>query len=251
MSYQDLSDSLDLAAAPFLARLTDVNAGSGSFANLNLYSFIEQMADPTTGIPNDAAPGRQTEPALTGTPTSGFALEVNNVSLTVPGSTPSGYANPGPYVTMRLKGFASGVPVYEFVSSSQIAYLTSNVTSFSLSGSWANIGTSLTLPANSTWLLQAQINAQIVSSSSGADDTISCRFYDGTSVAGCPVEFCDAVCDSLTYVDAASLVAVYTAGNSGATINIQGIVNTSTGSTGTILGCGSLAGGQLVGVRLS
>lgn len=138
-----------------------------------------------------------------------------------------------------------------WVVESSIGYKDATIASYSLTTSWSNIGTSFTLPANSTWYLSAQINAQIVSSSSGAGDSISCRFYDGSAVAGCPVEFCNAVCDSLTYVGAAPLLAVYTAGSSGATVNIQGVVNTSSASTGSILACGSLAGGQLVGVRLS
>lgn len=164
-----------------------------------------------------------------------------------------GVASGSYLLTSGTSGFrieAPGVSGRVLVSAAQVA-LSASLSSYSLTTSWSNIGTSLTLPANSTWLLTAQLNAQIVSSSSGAGDSISCRFYDGSAVAGCPVEFCNAVCDSLTFVDAASLVAVYTAGSSGATLNIQGIVNTSSSSTGSIFGCGSLAGGQLVGVRLS
>ena len=108
---------LDTSRDFFLARLTSVyTVSSGPQAGLNLYSFIEQLFDPDTGAPVDNITGRQTYPALTGTPTSAYAIEDNNTLLTVPGSTPTGFVSPGPYVEMRLKGSLDGVPVYEFFS---------------------------------------------------------------------------------------------------------------------------------------
>jgi hypothetical protein len=96
--------------APFLARLTSRTAGSGAQANLQLYGFIEQAFDPTTGFPVDVAGGRG------GGANPPYALEIDNQTLTVPGSTPPGFTNAGPYVWMRLKGFVNGAPVYEFAA---------------------------------------------------------------------------------------------------------------------------------------
>lgn len=92
---------------PFLARLTAVASGSGGQANWWLYSFREQGWD-SNGFPVDLNPGRN------GSPSSGYAFEVNNTLLTVPGTTPTGFTNPGPYVWMKLKGVVGGIPVYEF-----------------------------------------------------------------------------------------------------------------------------------------
>ena len=94
---------------PFLARLTAVASGTSGQASWNLYSWTEQGYD-EFGFPVDFAAGR------TGTPASGYAVEANNALLTVPGSTPSGYANPGPYAWLRLKGVVQGAPFYEFTA---------------------------------------------------------------------------------------------------------------------------------------
>lgn len=106
--------------APFLARLTGVyTPTTGTQTGINLYSFIEQSFDPTTGIPFDLPAGRQTyppppyNPALDYVPTSAYAIEVNDALITVPSSSPAGYPA-GPFVEMRLKGVVEGVPVYEF-----------------------------------------------------------------------------------------------------------------------------------------
>ncbi len=243
---------VDTSKEFFLARLTNVYTPTGgSLANINLYSFIEQIPDPTTGIPTDFANGRQTYPALTGTPTSAYAIEANNTLLTVPGTTPSGYSHPGPYVEMRLKNVTYGLPVYEFLytpGSSSISYLTSTSGNFTLSTSYANVGLSVTIPANSTWLATAQITATITSSSSATSDALLFRFYNGTALVGNPVECCNAVCSSLTFTDAAPLVAVVTnSGGSSITLTVQGIISTSTGSTGTFIGGNS----YLAAIRLA
>lgn len=97
--------------APFLARLTSKQNGTGAQASLILYGFTEQSYDPTTGFPVDANPARTDNLSLGATT---YALEVSNQSLTVPGSTPSGFTNPGPYVWLRLRGAVEGGLVYEF-----------------------------------------------------------------------------------------------------------------------------------------
>lgn len=102
---------VDYLEAPFLARLTSLVAGTGAQSGLNLYGFTEQVFDPATGFPADASPARTGNPSSTG---DTYALEAGNQSITVPGSTPSGYTNPGPYVWLRLKGIVNGIPVYEF-----------------------------------------------------------------------------------------------------------------------------------------
>ncbi len=243
---------VDTSREFFLARLTNVYTPTGgSLANINLYSFIEQIPDPTTGIPTDFANGRQTYPALTGTPTSAYAIEANNTLLTVPGTTPSGYSHPGPYVEMRLKNVTYGIPVYEFLytpGSSSISYLTSTASNASLTTSYTNVGLSVTIPSGSTWLATAQLNGSITSSSSSSSDSLSFRYYNGTAAVGNPIECCYAVCASLTFVDAAPLVAVVVnSTGSSFTLTVQGAVNTSTGSTGLFLGATS----YLAAIRLA
>lgn len=106
---------LDTSTFPFLARLTAVyTPTSGRYSGVNIYSFVEQAFDPTTGLPVDANPGRTTVGTTGAMPTSSWATEANNNVLTVPGPTPAGYANPGPYVEVRLTSLANGVPVFEF-----------------------------------------------------------------------------------------------------------------------------------------
>lgn len=109
--FADEQRYLDYLEAPFLARLTSVQVGTGSQANLQMYGFTEQVFDPSTGFPTDASPARTGSPANTG---DTYAVEASNIALTVPGSTPSGYSNAGPYVWLRLKGLVNGIPVYEF-----------------------------------------------------------------------------------------------------------------------------------------
>lgn len=107
------------APTTFLARLTGVfTPTTGTYSGVNIYSFVEQQFDPN-GFPIDAVPGQATQPnpPVSGAmPTSSWATEINNNLLTVPGPTPTGYPNPGPYVEMRLVSQANGVPVYEFTS---------------------------------------------------------------------------------------------------------------------------------------
>lgn len=103
--------SLDTSGEIFLARLTTVQAGAGDLASLWLYGFKEQAFDPNTGIPLDAQPGRQDNLS---TLASSYALENGNQLLTVPGDTPTGFVNPGPYVWMRRRKAEGGSPIYEF-----------------------------------------------------------------------------------------------------------------------------------------
>jgi hypothetical protein len=59
-------------------------------------------------------------------------------SFSVPGSTPPGYTNAGPYVEMRFKGMVEGVPVYEFTYTTPSSVSASSVSGNSdyvLSGS--------------------------------------------------------------------------------------------------------------------
>lgn len=135
MSYQNLPQTLDIAASLFLARLVGVYtltssdvAVTGNYygmtAGAYLYSFVEETYDPVTGLPVDAAPGRQTSNAsgLVGSqsepvgaaPLAMFALELSNNLLTIPAPTPTGYTNPGPYVWMRQRGVVGSTASYEF-----------------------------------------------------------------------------------------------------------------------------------------
>lgn len=117
------------AEAPFLARLTAVytvvkNDGTNLPVNENLYSFIEQIADASSGVPSDMLGGRQTSVnAITNIPFDSWAVEINNALLTVPGGAVPGSSQAGPFVEMRLKGLARGVPVYEFGWPSPYAFV--------------------------------------------------------------------------------------------------------------------------------
>lgn len=135
---------LPLMNAPFLARLTRVyTPTSGAQAGINLYAFVEQTLDPATGIPADASPARQTSPP-TGQPTAAYAIELNNTLLAVPGSTPPGFPNPGPYVSMRLKGVAGAAPVYEFAGPPPTViydqWTNAAVYNFGAANTWFNVG---------------------------------------------------------------------------------------------------------------
>lgn len=262
MSYQNFGYLLPLRNALFRARLTsvytltstDVSGGhswAGMTAGTNIYAFVEETCDPATGLPVDANPGRQSYPAGSSTPTSGFAIEVNNANLTVPGSTPTGYTNAGPYVWMRLRETVLSVPVYEF-QVPPLSYLSATCANYTMTSSWANVGLSLSLNAGSVWLVQTQLNGQITSSGTGAGDSFSFRYYDGSTVYGAPVECCEAICASLSFMDAAALIAIVTVGNGNITLNVQGKINTSTGSTGTLFGTSnSQYGSNLAAVRLA
>ena len=125
MSFQTNAEYQHLFDGYFLARLTsvytltssDVQAGAtyaGMTAGTNLYSFVEQTLDPKTGLPIDAQPGRRSYPVAPSVPTSAFAIEDNNASIPMPGSTPTGFTNPGPYVQVRSKGTVNSVQVYQF-----------------------------------------------------------------------------------------------------------------------------------------
>lgn len=157
----------------------------------------------------------------------------------------------------RLLGIdKNGVAIWSTVPPSvSLSNMSSTLASnYTLTTSWANSGMSLTLPANSTWLLQAQLTGSITSSSTGAGDSVSCRFYDGSSLAGQPVEFCNAICDSVSFTDAGSLTAIYTAGASGATIELQAILNSGNLSAAVLITGTSLsspAGCYMAGIRLS
>jgi hypothetical protein len=105
--------SIDTTYEPFLARLTSSVAGTGSQTGLTLYGFIEQQLDGSTGIPSDFTTGRQDN--LSGAANT-YALEWENQSVTVPGSTPSGFTNAGPYVEMQLRQIVNGAPVYGFAA---------------------------------------------------------------------------------------------------------------------------------------
>jgi hypothetical protein len=119
--YQSQSGGIQIAMDDddtFIARLTGVyTPTSGTFAGINIYSFVEQAFD-GTGFPVDKLQGRYTipNPPVSGSmPTASWAIEVNNALLTVPGSTPPGFTNPGPYVRMRQLGQdANGFAVYRF-----------------------------------------------------------------------------------------------------------------------------------------
>lgn len=122
MSYQNLPESLDIANAPFLARLTSVQVGTGDQDGLYLYGFVEQVLDPATGLPLDAKPGRSDN---LDTAATCYALEMRN--RRVPGltaappstplpawTTPLPSPLPYPYVWLRLRTGVNGSPVYEF-----------------------------------------------------------------------------------------------------------------------------------------
>lgn len=106
----------------------------------------------------------------------------------------------------------------------------------SLTSSWSNTGLSVTLPANTTWKLEAQLNATISSSASGAGDTLSFRYYDTTNLVqyGQESTICDAPCASISITDTGPLNTVAAIGSQAVTINLQGIVNTSSASTGSL-----------------
>lgn len=125
---------------PFLARLTSVAAGTGGQSNWWKYAWIEQAWD-TNGFPVDANPARK------GTTTSSYAFEVNNTLLTVPGTTPTGFTNPGPYVWMRLKGVVAGIPVYEFDAGQSSGTTTQWVKVTSITSSTITIGSGGTVTA--------------------------------------------------------------------------------------------------------
>lgn len=239
--------------APFLARLIAVYTPSSGVQNgQNQYAFIEQTTDPLTGFPIDAVGGRQTLPQ-SGPFTAAYALELNNVLLTIPGATPTGYTNPGPYVSCRLKGFLSGVPVYEFMAP-WLNYLTAAVAGTGITTTWANVGSfGLTLPANSTWLVTAQLTAELVASSgASAGDTVSFRFFDGTTIHGSPVQGCAITCPSTTVIATMSLHAIVPVGTSNMTLAVQGQTNSGAGSTGTLLATAdSIGGSYLSAVRIS
>lgn len=110
-TFPSTPEVLPLFNASFLARLTSVQAGSGGQAGLWIYGFTEQAFDVSTGIPADASTPRTDNLSTAGTT---YALENENVFLNVPGVTPAGYGNPGPYVEMRLRGIVDGSPIYEF-----------------------------------------------------------------------------------------------------------------------------------------
>lgn len=154
-----------------------------------------------------------------------------------------GAANGSYLLTKGKNGFliqanpvSTGTPPRVLIApGSNTLFLTSSVGSATLGTSWGNTGLSVTLPANTTWLAFAQLSATISSSASGAGDYLSFRFYDGTIEYGAHADFCYAVCASITFYAASPMVAVMTAGNADVTINLQGIVNTASGSAGGLL----------------
>jgi hypothetical protein len=120
VSFQNLPRELDIQAAPFLARLTSVVAGTGAQAGLNLYGFAEANFDPTTGFPLDANPGRADNLQTVATT---YAVEIDN--NLVPGltSTPQVFTPltatvaspfPYPYAWLRQKGMVNNGVIYEF-----------------------------------------------------------------------------------------------------------------------------------------
>lgn len=136
----------------------------------------------------------------------------------------------GTYLVARENSQGYYVPV------DATAFLNANVSSVSITSSWANVtGFSVTLPAYSVWQLTAQITGDIASSaSSTGSDFLSFRFYDGTSQWGVTGDCCYANCASITVYDAVTLVADVTVGSSALTVYVQGLINTSTSSTGNV-----------------
>lgn len=196
----------------FLGRVTTaIPAMSGSTPGTGTATYIESV-DPSGPTVADIT-------GLDGT------FTVLNVT--------SGQIGPGYYVFCYEPTSGYYVPV----SPGNIATLTSTTSNYTMGTSWANTGLSISIPAGQTWVLQCQLTAQITSSASGAGDSLSFRLYDGSAVVGKPVECCNAVCDSLMFVDAAPLVAAYTnTGGSPVALAVQGIINTSSASAGTMLG---------------
>lgn len=139
---------------------------------------------------------------------------------------------------------ASGGAVMIPAPQTAIDYFSVAISPYNLTPDWSDITTaSQVLPAGSTWLLLAQLTAAITFSVSG--DFLACRYFDGTAQVGQVVEFADAICDDLTLLDAAPLMAIYTVGASAVTMVIQGKVNTGSSSQGII------QDSQMVGMRLA
>lgn len=178
MSYQNIPNYALIRHSIFRARLTSVYAltsgdvgGGGNFpgmvAGTYIYGFKEQSINVTTGLPADANPGRESYPTGSSMPNLAFAVEVNNNLLTVPGSTPTGYANPGPYVWLRQRETVNSVQVYEFDSDPSLAWV--KVTSItSQSVNLAGGGTLTVYPAK----------VDDFSSGSFSDETPSSWWYE-------------------------------------------------------------------------
>lgn len=237
MSYQNISRSLDIANAPFLARLVGVytltssdvaltGAYYGMTAGTNLYSFVEQINEPTSGLPSDGAPGRQTtntygnvsgQPLpVTTAPTAMYALEGNNSLLAIPGSTPAGFTNPGPYVEMRLRGMVGNVPVYEFVvNSNDLAWI--KVTSST--ASTINLGRTVTdATLSGTTLTSATAN---FTSIDVGDTLIS------TNIPSSPPT-------TISAVNSSTNVTMSAAGTTGTNVTVQIVSGTTTGYAAVI-----------------
>lgn len=141
------------------------------------------------------------------------------------------------YPCRSYESDVDGVPVWVTGEKAAAASLESTTAAAVLTTTFANFGLEVSLPPNSTWLLTAQLTASITSSATGAGDSISFRYSDGTNVYGVAVECCYAVCDTITFVDSAPLVAIITTGNgnSAVLINVEGQLNTTSSSSGSVV----------------
>jgi hypothetical protein len=94
---------MDAYADQFLAKLTDSLVVGG----VTQYAWTEQIVDPSTNLTSDAPSAR------TGTTTTGYAQEINNVVVTTPF-----------YAMIQLRTLLLGSPVYDFqVGADSLAFV--------------------------------------------------------------------------------------------------------------------------------
>lgn len=236
----------DVLQSPAQASFTsnDVGAtviGTGIPAN----TTISEVLDGTTVIISNAAtPGTGvTVQIVTGT-TTGYAAVIdswsNKTGVWFDGTVPVWFIGVNGEMGLANQRYqcrylgVDDMNVQIWAASLAVPYFVPTAFSGSLTASWSNVGQPVTLPAGTTWLLQAQLTATLTASVSGAFDYVSARYYDGTTVYGIPADFCWAPCDALSVPGTAPLTIVITVGMSDITVYVQAMINTSSGSTATL-----------------